>query len=192
MAWSGSRRRISRFSAAPSACSASSTGVRSRPVRREFAADGSVRSVQFNFRYLLQDQKKAPTEGDAAQYAVAQLRLPQAHALARGMNVTIAVIDSRRRRQTSRTRQFGRRYLRCARQQGRPACPRHRHCRRDRGACQADGKRAGGAGCWRSARSAQRERRRKHLLRDPEGAELCSRARRADHQHEFCRPEGSR
>ena len=34
------------------------------------------------------------TEGDPAQYAVAQLRLPQAHKLARGMNVTIAVIDS--------------------------------------------------------------------------------------------------
>ena len=68
-----------------------------RPVetsRRELAADGSVRSVQLNFRYFLQDQKKALTEGDAAQYAVAQLRLPQAHQLARGMNVTIAVIDS--------------------------------------------------------------------------------------------------
>src|SRR5882724_23027 len=67
-------------------------------VRREFAADTSVKSVQFNFRYVLQDQrqdqKKAPTEGDVAQYAVAQLRLPQAHTLARGMNVTIAVIDS--------------------------------------------------------------------------------------------------
>jgi subtilisin family serine protease len=50
--------------------------------------------VQLNFRYFLQDQKKAPTEGDAAQYVVAQLRLPQAHQLARGMNVTIAVIDS--------------------------------------------------------------------------------------------------
>ncbi|WFU19141.1 S8 family serine peptidase [Bradyrhizobium sp. CB3481] len=69
--------------------------VDNRPVdtvRRELAADGSVRSVQLNFRYFLQDQKK--TEGDAAQYAVAQLRLPQAHAVARGMNVTIAVIDS--------------------------------------------------------------------------------------------------
>jgi subtilisin family serine protease len=61
-------------------------------VRREFAAD--VRSVQLNFRYFLQDAKKPAIEGDAAQYAVAQLRLPQAHALARGMNVTIAVIDS--------------------------------------------------------------------------------------------------
>lgn len=64
-------------------------------VRREFAADTSVKSVQLNFRYVLQDQKdQKKTEGDVAQYAVAQLRLPQAHALARGMNVTIAVIDS--------------------------------------------------------------------------------------------------
>ncbi|MGB8401765.1 MAG: S8 family serine peptidase [Bradyrhizobium sp.] len=63
-------------------------------VRRELAADGSVRSVQPNFRYLLQDQKIVSTEGDPAQYALAQLRLPQAHTLARGMNVTIAVIDS--------------------------------------------------------------------------------------------------
>jgi hypothetical protein len=63
-------------------------------VRREFAADGSVRSVQFNFRYVLQQANKPAIEGDAAQYAVAQLRLPQAHALVRGMNVTIAVIDS--------------------------------------------------------------------------------------------------
>jgi hypothetical protein len=63
-------------------------------VRRELAADTRVKSVQPNFRYVLQDQKKAPTEGDPGQYAVAQLRLPQAHTLARGMNVTIAVIDS--------------------------------------------------------------------------------------------------
>jgi len=65
-------------------------------VRAELAADASVRSVQPNFRYLLQDQKSAllPTEGDPAQYALAKLRLPQAHALARGNNVIIAVIDS--------------------------------------------------------------------------------------------------
>ncbi|WP_275183800.1 S8 family serine peptidase [Bradyrhizobium sp. CSA112] len=63
-------------------------------VRRELAADASVRSVQLNFRYFLQDQNRASTAGDAVQYAVVQLRLPQAHALVRGMNVTIAVIDS--------------------------------------------------------------------------------------------------
>ncbi|QDW37688.1 S8 family serine peptidase [Bradyrhizobium sp. KBS0727] len=67
-------------------------------VRAEFAADTRVKSVQPNFRYVLQEQKlqdqKTLTEGDPGQYAVAQLRLPQAHTLARGMNVTIAVIDS--------------------------------------------------------------------------------------------------
>ncbi|SFI77603.1 S8 family serine peptidase [Bradyrhizobium sp. Gha] len=63
--------------------------------RREFAADGSVRSLQPNFRYVLQDQKPAvPTEGDPAQYALSKLRLPQAHTLVHGANVTVAVIDS--------------------------------------------------------------------------------------------------
>lgn len=64
-------------------------------VRREFAADAGVRSVQANFRYVLQDQKATtPTEGDPAQYALTKLRLPQAHTLAHGANVTVAVIDS--------------------------------------------------------------------------------------------------
>jgi len=63
-------------------------------VSRELAADASVRSVQPNYRYLLQDQKAAQTEGDPAQYANAILRLPQAHTLAHGTNVIVAVIDS--------------------------------------------------------------------------------------------------
>jgi subtilisin family serine protease len=63
-------------------------------VRTELAADASVRSVQLNFRYVLQDQKSVPVEGDPAQYALAKLRLPEAHALSRGANVTVAVIDS--------------------------------------------------------------------------------------------------
>jgi subtilisin family serine protease len=65
-------------------------------VRAQLAAEASVRSVQPNFRYWLQDQKSAlvPSEGDPAQYALAVLHLPQAHALARGNNVIIAVIDS--------------------------------------------------------------------------------------------------
>jgi hypothetical protein len=62
--------------------------------RRDFATDASVHSVQPNFRYLLQDQQAALTEGDPAQYANVKLRLPQAHTLAHGANVTIAVIDS--------------------------------------------------------------------------------------------------
>jgi subtilisin family serine protease len=63
-------------------------------VSREFASEASVRSVQPNFRYLLQEQTTAPREGDPTQYALAKLRLPEAHTLARGANVTIAVIDS--------------------------------------------------------------------------------------------------
>ncbi|MHB8266971.1 S8 family serine peptidase [Bradyrhizobium sp.] len=63
-------------------------------VRTELATDASVRSVQLNFRYVLQDQKSVPVEGDPAQYALAKLRLPEAHVLSRGSNVTVAVIDS--------------------------------------------------------------------------------------------------
>jgi subtilisin family serine protease len=63
-------------------------------VRRAFAGDVNVRSVQLNLRFLLQDQKTALTEGDPAQYALATLRLTQAHKFASGANVTIAVIDS--------------------------------------------------------------------------------------------------
>ena len=63
-------------------------------VRTELAADAGVRSVHLNFRYVLQDQKSVLTEGDPAQYALAKLRLPEAHALSRGANVIVAVIDS--------------------------------------------------------------------------------------------------
>jgi subtilisin family serine protease len=61
---------------------------------REFSQDGSVRSVQPNFRYALQDQKTSAGEGEQAQYPQLKLHLPQAHALADGANVTVAVIDS--------------------------------------------------------------------------------------------------
>jgi Subtilase family len=61
---------------------------------REFAQDGNVRSVQPNFRYVLQDQGARPSESDPSHYAVAELRLTQAHTLVDGANVTIAVIDS--------------------------------------------------------------------------------------------------
>jgi subtilisin family serine protease len=61
-------------------------------VRTELAAVGV--NSHLNFRYVLQDQKSAPAAGDPAQYALAKLRLPEAHALSRGANVTVAVIDS--------------------------------------------------------------------------------------------------
>jgi Subtilase family len=61
---------------------------------RDFASDTGVHAVQPNFRYLLQDQKSTPGEGDPAQYALAKLHLPEAHALAHGADVKIAIIDS--------------------------------------------------------------------------------------------------
>jgi len=63
-------------------------------VSREFAQDGNVRAVQPNFRYALQDQNAGAGEGDPAQYPQVKLHLAQAHTLAEGANVTIAVIDS--------------------------------------------------------------------------------------------------
>src|SRR5262249_19115068 len=63
-------------------------------VSRELAVDKNFRSVQPNFRYFVQEQDAELKEGDPAQYANAKLRLPQAHTLAHGANVTVAVIDS--------------------------------------------------------------------------------------------------
>jgi len=61
---------------------------------REFAQDVSVRSLQPNFRYTLQGESAGAAEGDPAKYPQAELHLPQAHTLADGANVTVAVIDS--------------------------------------------------------------------------------------------------
>lgn len=64
-------------------------------VGREFASEGRVRSVQPNFRYLLQEQKPAALgEGDPLQYVLTKMRLPEAHKLAHGNGVKVAVIDS--------------------------------------------------------------------------------------------------
>jgi subtilisin family serine protease len=67
-----------------------------RPVRevvRRLAADRGVRSAQPNYVYRLQ-QDAAQPYGDPAQYVLAKLRLPQAHALTQGERVAVAVIDS--------------------------------------------------------------------------------------------------
>jgi len=63
-------------------------------VSRDLATEASVRSVQLNHRYILQEEKAGLSEGDAAQYATEKMRLPQAHTLAHGANVIVAVIDS--------------------------------------------------------------------------------------------------
>ncbi len=62
-------------------------------VVRALEADRVVASAQPNYLFTLQgDDAKA--EGDAAQYELAKLHLPQAHTLAKGDNILVAVIDS--------------------------------------------------------------------------------------------------
>ena len=76
-------------------------------VIRALEADNSVRSVQPNYLFALQQENPAapqsgpraeapPAEqaGDSAQYALAKLHLPEAQALARGQRVVVAVIDT--------------------------------------------------------------------------------------------------
>jgi subtilisin family serine protease len=64
-------------------------------VVRALEADRLVASAQPNYLFALQlETAKAATEGDAAQYELAKLRLPQAHSLTKGDKVPVAVIDS--------------------------------------------------------------------------------------------------
>jgi hypothetical protein len=66
---------------------------------RALGADPRVASVQPNYLFTMQgdeakNEAKTASEGDAAQYELAKLHLPQAHALAKGDNILVAVIDS--------------------------------------------------------------------------------------------------
>ena len=61
-------------------------------VVRALEADTGVRAAQPNYRFALQ-QTQDSAAGDY-QYAVAKLRLPQAHRLATGGSVLVAVIDN--------------------------------------------------------------------------------------------------
>ena len=71
-----------------------------------------VATVQPNYLFALQEDnakeenaKTAPAAaGDAAQYVLAELQITQAHQLATGKSITVAVIELRNRRQTSRPR----------------------------------------------------------------------------------------
>ncbi len=67
-------------------------------VVKELLDSGDVKSAQRNNIFKLQQgataQAVLKSEGDPAQYGLAKLRLPQAHTLSVGADVTIAVIDS--------------------------------------------------------------------------------------------------
>lgn len=57
--------------------------------------DSSVASVQPNYVYTLQQRPgEVASEGDPMQYEIAKLHLAQAHTLAKGDNVLVAVVDS--------------------------------------------------------------------------------------------------
>ncbi len=74
-------------------------------VVRQLEADRLIASAQPNYLFTLQQNEaktasamtageKPASEGDPAQYELAKLHLPQAHAIAKGENILIAVIDS--------------------------------------------------------------------------------------------------
>jgi len=68
-----------------------------RPVAavvRALERDTMVRSAQPNYLFALQTDAERPREGDPAQYALAKLHVPQAHATAKGSGVRVAIIDS--------------------------------------------------------------------------------------------------
>src|SRR5262245_32650505 len=62
-------------------------------VVRSLEGDRLVASAQPNYLFALQ-QDQTTAGGDPAQYSLAKLHLLQAHALAKGANVLVAVIDS--------------------------------------------------------------------------------------------------
>jgi subtilisin family serine protease len=62
---------------------------------RTMEADGSSRNTQPEYMFFtVADGTPTPEAADPAQYAVAKLRLDEAHTLARGDNVLVAVVDS--------------------------------------------------------------------------------------------------
>ena len=71
-------------------------GGRSVPsIINALGSENIVASVQPNYVFTLQDQAAAVgMQGDAAQYVLAELQIAQAHQLATGKDVLLAVIDS--------------------------------------------------------------------------------------------------
>ena len=65
-------------------------------VVRALEGDATVAAAQPNYLYSLEQSSgnTAAHEDDGKQYALAKLHLPQAHVLAKGDNVRVAVIDS--------------------------------------------------------------------------------------------------
>jgi len=68
-----------------------------RPVAtviRSLQAEARLLGAQPNYLYVVQQSGAASAAADPAQYSLAKLRLPEAHALAKGASVLVAVIDT--------------------------------------------------------------------------------------------------
>jgi len=63
-------------------------------VIRLLQSDARVRGAQPNYLYAMQQGAAAPAAADPAQYFLAKLHLPEAHALAKGDRVLVAVVDT--------------------------------------------------------------------------------------------------
>ena len=64
-------------------------------VVRSLERNANVVSAQPNYLFTVQEDAAKPAEeSDSSQYALAKLHLPQAHALAKGADIRVAVIDS--------------------------------------------------------------------------------------------------
>lgn len=67
-----------------------------RPVAevvRALERDTDIQVAQPNYRFTLQQAKRVAVPDRAAQYSLSKLRVPEAHQLATGNNVLVAVID---------------------------------------------------------------------------------------------------
>ena len=155
------------------------------------AAGGRRRQVGPAQRTTSRFSRPARRRDDPGQYAIGKLLLAEAHAVTKGDEVRIAVINSGIDVAHPELRRRNRRHLRRAALDRRSAHPRHRHRRRDRRALAPARQRAGVAAARDPRLRRHLERRGEHLVRRAEGSELRGRAERADHQHELCRAEGS-
>ena len=63
-------------------------------VIRSLQADARVLGAQPNYLYVIQQGAAAAAAPDPAQYFLTKLRLPEAHALAKGERVLVAVVDT--------------------------------------------------------------------------------------------------
>ena len=163
------------------------------PDRRSVAAvvralqnDRLVAAVQPNYLFALQ-QDAAKSEGDPAQYELAKLHLPQAHALAKGDNVPVAVIDSG---VDANHPELAGAVAETYDTLAAPMAP-HKHGTAIAGLIAAHGKLMGAAPGARilaiRAFAAHGRERRRHHLQHSQRPRLGGGAWRARHQYEFCR-----